>query len=241
MMLPKAHFTSHSRCLALSEWSHHCDYLSHEDPFCIVMVLCILATSSYLCFCLSIVFLSFIESLFAWNVPLVSLVFLKRSLVFPILLFSCIFLHWSLKKAFISFLAILWNSLFRWIYLSFSPSSLASLLSSVIYKITILPFWIAFSWEWSWSLPPVHCHEPPSIIFQSLCLSNLIPWIHLSLLLYNHKGFDLGHAWMSSGFPSLLNISMNIGIRSSWSESQSATHLPFADSIELHHLQLQMI
>ena len=30
-------------------------------------------------------FLSFIEPIFAWNIPLVSLIFLKRSLVFPIL------------------------------------------------------------------------------------------------------------------------------------------------------------
>ena len=36
----------------------------------------------------SLLFLSFIEPIFAWNVPLVLLVFLKRSLVFPILLFS---------------------------------------------------------------------------------------------------------------------------------------------------------
>ena len=36
--------------------------------------------------------------------------FLKRSLVFSILLFSSISLHCSLKKAFLSFLAILWNS-----------------------------------------------------------------------------------------------------------------------------------
>ena len=36
--------------------------------------------------------------------------FLKRSLVFPILLFSSISLHWLLKKAFLSLLAILWNS-----------------------------------------------------------------------------------------------------------------------------------
>ena len=32
-------------CLALGWWPHHCDYLGHEDLFCIV-VLCILATSS---------------------------------------------------------------------------------------------------------------------------------------------------------------------------------------------------
>ena len=31
--------------LTLGEWSHHPDYLGHEDLFCIVL-LCILATSS---------------------------------------------------------------------------------------------------------------------------------------------------------------------------------------------------
>ena len=52
----------------------------------------------------SIPFLSFIEPIFAWNVPLVSLIFLKRSLVFRILLFSSISLHWSVRKAFLSLL-----------------------------------------------------------------------------------------------------------------------------------------
>ena len=66
-------------------------------------------------------FLSFIKPVFAWNVPLVSLIFLKRSLVFPILLFSSLSLHWSLRKVFLSLLAILWNSAFRCLYLSFSP------------------------------------------------------------------------------------------------------------------------
>ena len=50
-----------------------------------------------------------------------SLIFLNRSLVFPILLLSSISLHWSLRKALLSFLAILWNSAFKWVYLSFSP------------------------------------------------------------------------------------------------------------------------
>ena len=48
------------------------------------------------------------------------LIFLKRSLVSPILLSSSISLHWSLMKAFLSLLAILWNSAFRWAYYSFS-------------------------------------------------------------------------------------------------------------------------
>ena len=55
---------------------------------------------------MSISFLSFIEPIFAWNVPLVSLVFLKRPLVFPFLLFSSISSHWSLKKPFLSLLAV---------------------------------------------------------------------------------------------------------------------------------------
>src|SRR5574337_475795 len=62
------------------------------------------------------------------------LIFLKRYLVFLILLFSSISLHCSLKKAFLSFLAILWNSAFRWLYLSFSPLPFTSLLFSAISK-----------------------------------------------------------------------------------------------------------
>ena len=61
----------------------------------------------------------------------VFLIFLKRSLVFPILLFSFISL---LRQALLSLLAILWNSSFRWVYLSFSPLPLASLLFSAICK-----------------------------------------------------------------------------------------------------------
>ena len=82
----------------------------------------------------SIPFLSFIEPIFAWNVPLVSRIFLKRSLVFPILLFSSISLHWLLRKAFLSLLAILWNSAFKWEYLSFSPLLFTSLLFTSICK-----------------------------------------------------------------------------------------------------------
>ena len=94
----------------------------------------------------SIPFLSFIVPTFAWNTPLVSLILLKRSLVFPILLFSSISLHWSLKKALLSLLAILWNSAFKWEYLSLSPLPFASLLFSAIFKASsdnyfaLLPF-----------------------------------------------------------------------------------------------------
>ena len=84
----------------------------------------------------SIPFLSFILPIFAWNVPLVSLVFLKRSLVFPILLFSSISFHWSMRKAFLSLHAVLQNSAFKWVYLSFSPFPFTSLLFTAICKVS---------------------------------------------------------------------------------------------------------
>ena len=66
-----------------------------------------------------------------WSDPL------KRSLVFPFLLVSSISFHWLLRKAFLSLLAILWNSAFKWIHLSFSPLPLASLLFSGICKASL--------------------------------------------------------------------------------------------------------
>ena len=75
----------------------------------------------------SILFLSFTVPIFAWSVPSVFLIF-KKSQVFPILLFFSLSLHCSLKEAFLSLLAILWNSAFRWVYISFSPLSFTSLL-----------------------------------------------------------------------------------------------------------------
>ena len=55
-------------------------------------------------------------------------------MIFPTLLCSSISLHWSLWKAFLCFLAILWNSAFKWVYLSLSPLLFASLLFIAICK-----------------------------------------------------------------------------------------------------------
>ena len=157
-MLPKAQLTSHSRMSGFS-WVITPLWLSGSwRSFCIVLLYSchlFLISSAYV---RSIPFLFFIEPIFAWNVPLVSLVFLKRSLIFPILLFSSIYLHWLLRKAFLSLLAILWNSAFKWVYNFFSHLPSASLLFSTICKAcqtTILPFCISFSWGWSWSLSPI--------------------------------------------------------------------------------------
>ena len=120
VILPKAHLTSHSR-MSCSRWVITPSWLSglwgyfwHSSAVYSCHLFFILYTSVQ-----SIPFLSFIEPIFAWNVPLVSLIFLKRSLVFPILFFSSISLHWSLRKPFLSLLAIPQNSEFKWVYLSF--------------------------------------------------------------------------------------------------------------------------
>ena len=105
----------------------------YPDHFCVVLLLFLPLFLISSVSVRSIPFLSFIVPIFAWNVPLVSLIFLKRSLDFLILLFSSISLHWSLRKAFLSLLAILWNSAFRWVYLSFSPLPFTSLFFSAIY------------------------------------------------------------------------------------------------------------
>ena len=162
VMLPKAHLTSHSRmsgsrCMITPSWlsgSWRSFLYSSSVYFCHLFLISSASVRS-------LPFLSFIEPIFAWNVPLVSLIFLKRSLVFPILLFSSISLHWSLRKAFLSPLAILWNSAFKWIYLYFL------LCFSQLFvrppQTAILLFFISFSWGWSWFPSPVQCHKPPSI------------------------------------------------------------------------------
>ena len=115
VMLPKAHLSSHPR-MSGSRWVITPSWLSGSwRSF-------LRSSSVYFCHLFwissasvrSIPFLFFILPIFAWNASLVSLTFLKKSLVFPILLSYSISLHWLLRKAFLSLLAMLWNSAFKW-------------------------------------------------------------------------------------------------------------------------------
>ena len=92
VMLSKAHLTLLSR-MSGSRWAITPLWLSVSwRPF-------FFSSSVYSCHLFlissasvrSTAFLSFIEPIFAWNVPLVSLIFLKKPLVFPIPLFSSVF------------------------------------------------------------------------------------------------------------------------------------------------------
>ena len=93
VMLPKAHLTSHTR-MSGSRWVIKPSWLSG------LWRSFLYSSSVYSCHLFlissasvrSLPFLSFIEPIFTWNVPLVSLIFLKRSLFFPFccfLLFLC--------------------------------------------------------------------------------------------------------------------------------------------------------
>ena len=123
-------------------------------------------------------FLSFIEPIFAWNIPLVSRIFLKRYLVFPIPLFPlfiCID-HWGrLSYVFWLFFGTLHSDAYIFpILLCFSLLFFSQLFESHP-QTALLLFGISFPWGWSWSLSPVQCHEPPSILLQALNLSGLVP------------------------------------------------------------------
>ena len=49
----------------------------------------------------------------------------------------------------------------------------------------------------------------------------------------NHNGFDLGHTWKPLVVsPTFFNLSLNLALRSSWSEPQSASGLVFPDCID---------
>ena len=132
VILPEVCLTSHSR-MPGSKWVTTPSWLSGSwGSF-------LYRSSVYSChlFLISSAFVRwmlFLSFIVAWYVPLVSLIFLKRFLVFHILSFSSISLHWSLRDAFLSLLVILQNSVFRWIYLSFSLLPFTSLLSSAICK-----------------------------------------------------------------------------------------------------------
>ena len=141
-MLHKAHLTSHSR-MSGSGWMITPWWLSrslrsflYRSSVCSCHLFLMSSASIR-----SIPFLSFIVPIFARNILLVSLIFLKRSLVFHILLFfslSLFFFFFALiTEKRLSHLSLLFFGTLHSngnMYVSFSPLSLASLLSSTICK-----------------------------------------------------------------------------------------------------------
>ena len=180
-MLPQAHLTSCSR-MSGSRWVTTPLWLSGS------LRAFLYSSSVYSCHLflissasvMSLPFLSFIVPIFAWNVPLVSL-------VFPILLFSLIFCTVHLGRH--SCLSLLFSGTLHSVGFIF-PFLLCLLLLFISQpfvrspQTTTWPSCISFSWEWIWSPPPVQCYEHSSIVLQALFVSDLVPWISLSLPVY---------------------------------------------------------
>ena len=151
VMLPKAQLTLHSRMSGSSD--NYPDYLGCEDFFCTVL-LCschlFLISSVSVKF---VPFLSFIEPIFAWKVPLESLIFLKRSLVF--LSHSIVFLYFFALITEEGFLISPCYSLELCIqmgisllfFFAFSLSFFSWLFVRPLQR-AILLFCISFSWRW---------------------------------------------------------------------------------------------
>ena len=165
LMLPKALLASHSR-ISGSRWVITRSWLSgslrsflyrSSVYSCHLFLISSVLYCAHLCMKCSLGISNFLEEISS----------LSHSIV---LLYS---LHWSLRKDFLSLLALLWNSAFKWVYLSFSPLPLASLLFSAIFMASSdnhFAFCISFSWGWFWTHPVVQCYEPPLMVLQALSI-----------------------------------------------------------------------
>ena len=141
---------------------------------------------------------------------------MKQSLIFPILLFSSISLHCSLKKAFLSLPAVLWNTAFRWLYLSFPPLPFVSLLFSAICKaasdshfaclFAFLFLGDGLDHRLLYNVTNLSVHSSSG----TLC-SRSHPLNLFITSTYNHKGFDIGFPEWSSDFPYFLQFKSEFG------------------------------
>ena len=128
VMLSKAHLTSHSmisgfRWVITPSWLSGPWRSSLYSSYVYSCHLFLISSASVR----SIPFLSFIEPVFAWNVPLVSLIFLKGSLIFPV---SVVFLY---------FLALIAEEDFLispWCYLELCIQTLISFLFSFAFRFS---------------------------------------------------------------------------------------------------------
>ena len=200
VMLPNAHLTSDSR-MSSCRWVTTPSWLSGSLRF-----FCVCSSSVYSChpFLItsdsvrSLLFLSFIVPILAWNVPLISPVFLKISLVLPILLFSSTSLHCSLKKALIS--PCYSVELCIQLDISFSFSlAFCSLVSSDMCKASSGDhFAFLHFFCFVMVLVTASCRMLQTFVHSSSgILSTSSNPLNLSSPLYNCKGFDLGYTWMA--------------------------------------------
>ena len=97
-----------------------------------------------------------------------------KSLVFPIKMFSSISLLWSLSYFSLVFFGTLHSDRRILPFLFCLPLLFFCQIFVRPPQTISLPFCISSYWGWFWSLPPVQCYEPPSVVLHVLYLSDLI-------------------------------------------------------------------
>ena len=177
-MFPRAHLTSHSRMSG-----SRCDHT--------IMVIWIIKTYfvqffcaflppllNIFCFCLilAISVLYCIHACMKCSLDIFNFIEEISSLSHSIVFFY--FLHWSLRKAFLSLLAILWNSAFKGVYLSFFPLLFTSLLFTAICKASSdKHFAFLHFFSMGMVLIPVSCTMSQTSVHSSSCsLSDLVSY-----------------------------------------------------------------
>ena len=188
-MFPKAYLTSHSR-MSGSRWLITPSWLSGSwryflYSFSVYSCQLFLISSASV---RSIPFLSFIVPIFAWNVPLVSH-FLEE---ISSLSHSIVFLYFFAlitEEGFLIFL-LFFGTLIQMGISFLSPLLVASLLSTAICKASSdnHSTFLHFFFLGMVLITAFYKMSRTSIHSSSGTLSDLIPWICLSLPLYNHKG-----------------------------------------------------
>ena len=149
----------------------------------------------------SLLFLSFILLILAYNVLLMSPIFLTLSHSIIFLYFFAFFIEEGLLISLFSFLELC-------IQLGISPCLLL-LFFSVFCKASSdshFAFLHFFFMELLWSLPPVQCYRPLSIVLQALSLSDQIPLTYSSPPLYSHKAHGQVIPEWPSCFPYFLQF-----------------------------------
>ena len=143
-------------------------------------------------------------------------------------------------KAFLPLLAILWNSAFKWVYLSFSPLPFASFLFSAICKASSDSHFafLHFFFLGMVLIPPVQCHEPLSIVLQALCLSDLISWICYFQCIIIRDLIQVIPEW-SSGFPYFLQFKSEFCNKEFMIWATVSSHSCFCWLYRALHLRLQ--
>ena len=182
--------------MALGEWSHHRDYLGHEDLF-------LYSFSVYSCH------LFLISSVSVKSIPFLSLYWALLCMKYPLGIYNFLEEISSLSHSivFLYFFALITG---RFSYLSllfFGTLYSNGYIFPFLLCLSLLFFlqlfvrppqttFLHFFFLGMVLIPASYTMSQTSIHSSSGTLSDLLPWIYLSLPLYNPKWFDVGHTWM---------------------------------------------